>query len=172
MEGVFLNPKSARSDTEHPNGLHSTLFKHSLSEWRDCFIEWAVDFGKMEIQLHASFISPALITECLWHMSRHDARFRLTSISNPLQMNRRFNISLCVDHGDCEVRYKLMVYNFMSATELIVWKSSFPEYQTSGKGRGRSLLQDHTPQAARADISNGLDEYSASHCYCQPSPYP
>lgn len=102
--------KSARPDAERPNGQRRILFKHSLSEGRDCPIGWAVDFGKMEIQLYVPFISPALIIDCLWHMSRHDERFQLTNIPNPLQMSRRFNIFLCVEHGDSEVRYKLVVY--------------------------------------------------------------
>jgi hypothetical protein len=76
-----------------------------------------VDFGKMEIRLYAAFISTALLIDCLWHIARHDERFQLTGISNPLHISNRFNISLCVEHGDGEVWYKLLVYRLHTGNE-------------------------------------------------------
>lgn len=97
--------------------MRKVLFKHSLSEGRDSSIEWMADFGKMEIRIYVSFISTVMLIDCLSHMARHDERFQLARIIDPLNMSKRFNIMLCVDHGNSEVWYKLVAYKFHTGNE-------------------------------------------------------
>lgn len=103
--------------TERPSGLRKTLFKHSLSEGRDCSIEWMADFAKMEIQLYAPFISTALLIDCLLHMAKSDERFQQTGITDLMHMSNRFNIKLSVEHDDGEAWYKLRVYKLYTGNE-------------------------------------------------------
>lgn len=102
---------------DRPSDLRKTLFKHSLSDGRDCQISWRVDFGTMQIQLYSAFISPSLIIDCLRHMSQVDERFQLAGITKPIQISSRFNISLFIANGDKDVQFKLDVYNLNTGSE-------------------------------------------------------
>lgn len=105
---------------DRPSDLRKTLFKHySMSEGRDCQIAWRVDFGTMQIQLHSEFISPALILDCMRHMSQVDERFQLAGITKPLQISSLFNISLNIGNGNKDVRFKLDVYNLNAGSEIL-----------------------------------------------------
>lgn len=97
--------------TERPLGLRKTLFKHSFSDAHDCSIEWYVDFGKMSILLYSDFISPALLIDCLMHISHADERFERTGITSILQISNRFDIRLSVGS---KATYKISVYKLSS----------------------------------------------------------
>lgn len=103
--------------TARPSGLNKTLFKHSMSDGRDCGIEWMSDFAKMEILLYVPFLSPTHLLDCLSHMARRDERFEQTGITSALQINSRFNIKVCVSHGDGEVWFRLRVYKLCTGNE-------------------------------------------------------
>lgn len=94
--------------------FRKTLFKHSSSEARDCQIEWLVDFGTMMIKLKADFISPALILDCLQHISRVDERFDLAGIKTPINIGSRFNIQLQVGK---EMHFKVNVYQLRTGSD-------------------------------------------------------
>jgi len=108
----MTNPKQAP-----PSDFRKTLFKHSLSDGRDCQIAWRVDFGTMQIHLYSAFISPALILDCLRHMSQVDERFQLAGITKLPQISGRFNISLYITNGGEDVQFKLDVYNLNAGSE-------------------------------------------------------
>jgi len=100
-----------------PNELNKVIIKHSMSEARDCSIEWKADFARMEILIYVSFISPALLLDFLMGMKRRDERFQKTGIVDALQISSLFNIKLCVAHDDGEVWYKLRVYKLCTLNE-------------------------------------------------------
>ena len=77
-------------------GFRRTLFKHFLSEGRDCPIEWMADFASMCIRLRAEFISPTLIFDCIQHIARADERFILAGINTPIQIGNRFKFQFQV----------------------------------------------------------------------------
>ncbi len=100
------------------NVYRNTLFKHLASNASDCPIEWLVDFGAKEIRLRASFISPALIIDCIRHMSQADERFKLAGITDPLQISNSFQIQLQLVHGDMPaVQFKLNVYKLQTGSQ-------------------------------------------------------
>lgn len=80
-------------------------------------LEWKADFGSMEIFLYVSFISPALLLDFLAALHGRDERFDKTGITTAIQISNRFNIKLCVAHGEDEVWYKLRVYKLESHNE-------------------------------------------------------
>lgn len=80
-------------------------------------LEWKADFGSMEIFLYVSSISPALLLDFLATVHRWDERFDKTGITTAIQISNRFNIQLCVTHGEDEVWYKLRVYKLESHSE-------------------------------------------------------
>jgi hypothetical protein len=83
----------------------------------DCMLEWKADFGSMEIFLYVSFISPALLLNFLAILHGRDERFDKAGLTSAIQISNRFNIKLCVTHGEDEVWYKLRVYKIESHSE-------------------------------------------------------
>lgn len=103
--------------TSRPEDLRAILLKHSMTEARDCRFEWKADFGKMEMLLYVSFISPALLLDFLASLHQSDDRFDKTGITSAIQISNRFNIQLCVDHGADDVWYNLRVYKIETYNE-------------------------------------------------------
>lgn len=99
--------------TARPTDLSKAIVKHSMSEARDCTIEWKADFARMEILLYVSFISPVLLLDFLNGMARRDERFKKVGIVDVLQISSRFNIKLCVAHGDDDVWYAISLLNLL-----------------------------------------------------------
>lgn len=103
--------------TARPKDMSKAIVKHSMSEARDCTIEWKADFARMEILLYVSFISPVLLLDFLSGMARRDERFQKVGIVDALQISSRFNIKLCVAHGDDEIWYAIRVYKLRMLNE-------------------------------------------------------
>jgi hypothetical protein len=103
--------------TTRPNNLRAILLKHSMTDARDCRLEWSADFGKMAIFLYVPFISPALLLDFLFSLHRLDERFEKVGIKSAIAISNRFNINLCVEHGDEEAWYTLRVYKIESLNE-------------------------------------------------------
>ena len=97
--------------------LRRILLKHSMSDGRDCALEWGVDFSKMQIQLYAPFISPSLLLDFICRLPHLDERFTQTEITNPIQIAARFQIRLNVSHGDSSVWFSLNVFKLQTHSE-------------------------------------------------------
>lgn len=103
--------------TTRPIELKKIMLKHSMADARDCLLEWRADFGSMELLLYVLFISPALLLDFLATLHGRDERFDKTGITSAIQISSRFNIKLCVAHGEDEAWYKLRVYKLESHNE-------------------------------------------------------
>jgi hypothetical protein len=100
-----------------PAEIRRILLKHSMSDGRDCALEWTVDFSKMMILLYAPFISPSLLLDFIYRLPHLDERFTQTEITNPIQIASRFQIRLNVTHGESCVWYALNVFKLQTHSE-------------------------------------------------------
>ncbi len=86
------------------------ILKHSMADGNDCRLEWRADFARMQIQLYASIISPALLLDFLAKLPHLDERFQQTGIKGPMDIASRFRVYLHVTHCEGGVWYSLRVY--------------------------------------------------------------
>lgn len=97
--------------------MNKIILKHSMTDARDCTLDWEADFGKMEMTLYVTFISPGLLLNFLGSLPSRDDRFARIGIANALQISNRFNIKLFVAHNDSAVCYRLRVFLLQAASE-------------------------------------------------------
>jgi len=93
-----------------PDDLRRVVLKHQMTEGKDCVLEWKADFGKMELLLYVTFISPALLLDYMRQLPNRDERFQKTKITTPLQIGARFKIRLCVSGEGADVWYAVRLY--------------------------------------------------------------
>lgn len=93
-----------------PSDLRTVMLKHLMTEAKDCELSWKADFGKMEILLYVSIISPALLLDFLTMLPKRDERFQLAGIMDAIQISARFNIQLVMQSDGNDVRYSVRIF--------------------------------------------------------------
>jgi hypothetical protein len=73
----------------------------------DFRVEWNADFDKMKLTLSADFISPALLSNFLLFIHRHDGRFEKAGIIGTVDICEHFDVRLKLPSG---VTLKMCAY--------------------------------------------------------------
>jgi len=92
------------------------ILKHSMTDAKDCRLEWDADFGKMIFTMRVDFISPYLLLHFFHFMHQHDDRFAKTGIIGALAITERFDVRLVLPSG---TEYKLRAYETGLSTKSI-----------------------------------------------------
>lgn len=82
-----------------------------MTNAQDCSLDWLADFGKMEILLYVSIISPGLILNFLTMLPKRDERFQQTGITDALQLSSRFNIKLITQSQGNDICFDLRIFS-------------------------------------------------------------
>ena len=77
----------------------TVTIKHTMTDARDCRIEWDVDFDNMTLTLRVDFISPALLLDFLHKLPRSDDRFNEAGIVGAVCISKRFDVRLELSTG-------------------------------------------------------------------------
>ena len=93
-----------------PSGLRTVMLKHSMTDAQDCELSWKADFGKMEILLYVSMISPVLLLDFLAMLPKRDERFQQTRIMDVTQISARFKIKLVIQCNGKDVCYNVRCF--------------------------------------------------------------
>ena len=88
--------------------------KHTMTEARDCVLQWNADFAKMTLTLRADFISPLLLLYFLWSLNEADERFEKTKIIGAIAITSRFTVRLELPSGTA---FRLRAYQPFSISE-------------------------------------------------------
>jgi hypothetical protein len=97
--------------------MNKIILKHSMTDARDCTLDWEADFEKMEMVLYVTLISPGLILDFLSSLPSRDQRFARIGIANALQISNRFNIKLFVAHSGSKVCYRPRLFLLQAISE-------------------------------------------------------
>ncbi len=109
--------------------LREILVKDMVGAHRDCPIKWRVDFARMEVELHVSFIVPSVLISFVEGLPRYDERFLKTGITGIVRICNHFRVSVWVAHGkDKEVRYCMKAYQ----PEVLIGGRTGPEIELTG----------------------------------------
>lgn len=103
--------------------------KHTMTEARDCRIEWDADFDKMTLNLRVDFISPALLLDFLRILPLKDDRFAKAGIVGAVSISKHFNVFLELSTG--------AVFKLLSYQSLIAKHPEIELYELEEKGAAK-----------------------------------